>query len=146
MIEAIVSAGSPLVGRTVEEVRLFQRYGLNLLAVSRRGERMTERLRANRLRAGDLLVLQGVRRSARHAEGSRLPAAGRTHHRARRRAPRLGRRVDPPVTVALVATGALPVAIAFFGAAVLMILTRRPAHTRGLRLVEWPILVMLAAV
>ena len=62
VIEAIVSPGSPLVGRTVEEVRLFQRYGLNLLAVSRARRAHTERLRANRLRAGDVLVLQGVRK------------------------------------------------------------------------------------
>ena len=60
-VEAVVSADSPLVGRTPEELRLRQRYEVNLLALSRGGARLTTRLRQNRFRAGDVVVLQGRR-------------------------------------------------------------------------------------
>ena len=133
VIEAIVSAGSPLVGRTVEEMRLFQRYGLNLLAVSRRGERMTERLRAHRLRAGDLLVLQGVRKVMPDTlkDLECLPLAERVIALGGVRRGWIAVTILL-VTVGLVATGTVPVAVAFFGAAVLMILTGALPDTRGL--------------
>ncbi|MBX9757683.1 MAG: SLC13 family permease, partial [Beijerinckiaceae bacterium] len=144
VIEAIVSPGSPLVGRTVEEMRLFQRYGLNLLAVSRRGERMTERLRANRLRAGDLLVLQGVRKVMPDTlkDLDCLPLAERVIALGGVRRGWIAVTILL-VAVTLVATGAVPVAIAFFGAAVLMILTGALPIREAYSAMEWPILVML---
>ena len=39
---------------------LYERYGLNLLAVSRSGERFTERLRKISLRAGGVLVCREI--------------------------------------------------------------------------------------
>ncbi len=47
------------------------------------------------------------------------------------------------VTVGLVATGTVPVAVAFFGAAVLMILTGALPIREAYASMEWPILVML---
>lgn len=144
VIEAIVGADSPLAGSTVEDLRLYQRYGLNLLAVSRRGERITERLRKYRLRAGDLVVLQGVRKIMPDTlkDLDCLPLA--------ERAIALGgvRRGFIAVTIllvaiGLVATGAAPVAIAFFGAAVLMIASGALPIREAYASMEWPILVML---
>lgn len=144
VIEAIVSPGSPLVGRTVEEMRLFQRHGLNLLAVSRRGERMTERLRANRLRAGDLLVLQGVRKVMPDTlkDLDCLPLAERVIALGGVRRGWIAVTILL-VAVALVATGSVPVAVAFFGAAVLMIATGALPIREAYSAMEWPILVML---
>ncbi|MFX8856518.1 hypothetical protein ABTM81_20135, partial [Acinetobacter baumannii] len=49
-IEAVVQPGSVLIGRSARRLDMQQRYGVNLLAVSREGERITERLRDIALR------------------------------------------------------------------------------------------------
>ena len=58
-VEAVIGADSPLVGRTAAELALRARYQVNVIAVSRSGARLTQRLRAMRFRAGDVIVLQG---------------------------------------------------------------------------------------
>jgi di/tricarboxylate transporter len=144
VIEAIVGAGSILTGRTVEDVRLYQRHGLNLLAVSRRGERITERLRNYRLRSGDLLVLQGLRKDMPDTlkDLDCLPLAERAIGLGGVRRGWIAVTILL-VTIVLVATGSVPVAIAFFGAAVLMIVTGALPVREAYASMEWPILVML---
>ena len=57
--ELTVMPGSRLIGRSAQAVRLRTRYGINLLALSRQGQRTIKRLRATGFKAGDLLMLQG---------------------------------------------------------------------------------------
>jgi di/tricarboxylate transporter len=144
VIESIVGADSPLVGRTVEDVRLYERYRLNLLAVSRRGERITDRLRNYRLRAGDLLVLQGLRKDMPDLlkDLDCLPLAERAIALGGVRRGWIAVTILL-VTIGLVATGSVPVAIAFFGAAVLMIATGAMPIREAYSTMEWPILVLL---
>ena len=146
VIEAVIAPDSPLAGRTVEELQLYQRYGLNLLAVSRRGEKVTERLRSHRLKAGDLVVLQGLRNLLpdRLKELDCLPLA-------ERRIP-LGSVRRGSVAIAILAGAVLlvafevvPIAIAFFGAAVLLILFGALPLREAYAAIEWPILIMLGA-
>jgi di/tricarboxylate transporter len=59
VMEAVVTDQSILVDQTPAQLRLYERYQVNLLAVSRRGERITRQMRSVRLRPGDVLVLQG---------------------------------------------------------------------------------------
>lgn len=59
VLEGIVAPDSRLIGRTAAEMSLRRRYGANLLAVSRQGHRLKSRLSRIRLRAGDVLLLQG---------------------------------------------------------------------------------------
>ena len=59
VMEAVITPDSPLVGSSVGQLKLFDRHAVNLLAVSRRGRRITHRLRAVKLRAGDVVVLRG---------------------------------------------------------------------------------------
>ncbi|NJO56666.1 MAG: SLC13 family permease, partial [Rhodospirillales bacterium] len=59
VVEAVVTPQSMLIGRTAEDLRLLDRFNVNLLAVSRQGERSTSRLGATVLRAGDVVILQG---------------------------------------------------------------------------------------
>ncbi|HKW54085.1 MAG TPA: SLC13 family permease, partial [Stellaceae bacterium] len=58
-VEAVVTAGSPLIGSSLAEQRLRARYGINVLAVSRRGRRITVRLRRAKFQVGDVIVVQG---------------------------------------------------------------------------------------
>ncbi|MFP6745577.1 MAG: SLC13 family permease, partial [Alphaproteobacteria bacterium] len=67
LVEAVVPPRSRIENRTVQAMRLRTRYGVTLLAVSRQGRPIRERLRSLSLKAGDVLLLQG--------DGERLPEA-----------------------------------------------------------------------
>jgi di/tricarboxylate transporter len=59
LVEAIILVRSPLIGRTLKTFRFRQRYGLQVLAISRSGEPLTHKLSKVRLRLGDILLVQG---------------------------------------------------------------------------------------
>ena len=59
LMELAILPSSGLEGRSASDLLLRTRYGLNLLAVSRQGQRSRTRLRAMPLQAGDLLLMQG---------------------------------------------------------------------------------------
>ena len=117
IVEAVVTTNSPVIGSTVEQLALRELLRLNLLALSRSGRRIAQRLRRVRFRDGDLLVLQG--RAERINDKLAASAASRRAERTAG-APRnlylpaliLG------VAMALVTTGTVSVALGFFGAAV----------------------------
>jgi di/tricarboxylate transporter len=146
VIEAVVTPGSVLVGRGAGQIALHERYGVNLLAISRSGERLTRKLSETHLQAGDIIVLQGpldILPEQLRGLGC-LPLAERpaTLGGVRRGLLPLG---ILAVAMALTAMGVLPVAIAFFGAAALVMLTGALPPREAYNHVEWPILVMLAA-
>jgi di/tricarboxylate transporter len=145
-VEAVVQETSRLVGVSAKRLSLFEDFGVNLLAVSRRDKRFTDRLGTIQLRAGDVIVLQG--HSKRLPDVLRelgcLPLAERSI--------RLGsvRRGLVPFAIlaaamTMTALSILPVAVAFFGAAVLMVLFRAIPLKEAYQTIEWPILVMLGA-
>lgn len=146
VMEAVVSGDSPLVGRTASQLHLRSRHQINLLAVSRRGERVTQRLRSVRLQPGDVVVLQGDLNTLPDTLGELrcLPLAARGVSLGR------GRRGFLSVAVlaaamALVALQLVPVAIAFFGASVVLLLVRALSLREAYEAVEWPILILLGA-
>jgi di/tricarboxylate transporter len=125
VMEAVVTDKSLLVGRTPSQVRLDERYGVHLLAVSRSGKRITQRMRAVSILAGDVVVLRGNLTTMPESLGELrcLPLAGRDLRLGRR-----GRSVLPLLVLAiamgLVATHVVPVAVGFFGAAVVLLLLK----------------------
>ena len=146
VIEAVVTADSPLVDRTAAQLSLRGRYQVNVVAVSRSGERITQRLRAVRFRAGDVVVLQGDLNVLADtlAELRCLPLA------SRRMSLGHGRNLWLPAAVLvaamlLVALQLVPVAVAFFGAAVLLLLLRVLTLREAYEVVEWPILILLGS-
>lgn len=145
-IEAVIGPTSILIGQTAKRVALHERFSINLLAVSRSGERFTERLRDITLQTGDVVVLKGdlVRLPDKLRELGLLPLVEREI--------RLGnvrQRLIPVAILAgamlLTAVGALPVATAFFTAAALMILVGALSLREAYEAVDWPIVVMLGA-
>ncbi|MFC3581520.1 SLC13 family permease [Sphingomonas hylomeconis] len=146
VIEAVINLGSPLIGQTAGRLALQARYGVNLIAISRRGEHLSKRLANTELRGGDVIVLQGPLQQLPERLRSLgcLPLAQREL--------RLGasKRGWLPIVILAAAmlstaTGYVPVAVAFFAAAGLMmasgVLPVREAYDH----VEWPILIMLGA-
>jgi di/tricarboxylate transporter len=146
VIEAVIATNSPLIGRTASRMQLQRRLGVNLIAVSREGERLTHRLGGTVLRAGDLVVLQGPLSllPERLAELGALPLAERAL-----RLGNSGRGVLPVAILAVAmiatATGYVPVAVAFFAAAALILAIGALPLAEAYASVEWPILVMLGA-
>ena len=145
-VEAVIPPESALIGRTARRLRLNERFGINLIAVSRAGERITQKIGQVVLRAGDVIVLQGAleRFPDRLGQLGALPLAPRTL--------RLGSSPKRwlPVTILAVAmtataTGWVPVATAFFAAAALVLITGALPLDEAYEAVEWPILIMLGA-
>jgi di/tricarboxylate transporter len=145
VMEAVITPESELVGSSVGQLKLFDHHAINLLAVSRRGRRITHRLRSVKLRAGDVVVLRGNLAAMPETLGELhcLPLAERDL--------RIGRKASiVPILVlaaamGLVAFNVLPVAIAFFGAAVVLLLVRSLSLREAYDAIEWPILIMLGA-
>jgi di/tricarboxylate transporter len=146
VIEAVVNTDSPLIGQTAGRLRLQERYGVNLIAVSRRGERLIKSLGRTVLQGGDVIVLQGAlsQLPEKLRDLGCLPLAERQI--------RLGanqRSLLPlailAVAMAATATGLIPVAVAFFAAAGLILITGVLPLRDAYESVEWPILVMLGA-
>ncbi|ASY63455.1 TrkA family protein [Sinorhizobium sojae CCBAU 05684] len=145
-IEAVIGSNSSLIGMSAERLALFNNHNVNLLAVSRQGERLKQRLGSIRLQAGDIVVLQGARSELPSflQDFGCLPLAQREIL--------LGtiRRGTLPLlllaaAMATTAIGVVPVPVAFFAAALAMVIFRVIPLRDVYRAVDGPILVMLAA-
>lgn len=58
-VETLIAPDSRLVGKTIKQVAFRSRYGLSVLAVSRRGERLEDPINDIELAFGDVLLLAG---------------------------------------------------------------------------------------
>jgi di/tricarboxylate transporter len=144
VVEAVVTDGSLLIGRTATGLHLRQRFDVNLLAVSRAGQRVGTRLHRLSFRAGDVVALQGWEKDlpATLAELGCLPLADRNLMLGRKRTG-LWPLVILTVAMVLVAVNVIPVVTAFFGSAVLVVLTRQITLKDAYDAIEWPVVVML---
>ncbi|MFO7575930.1 MAG: SLC13 family permease [Bacteroidales bacterium] len=144
--EAVVMADSSLIGKSVSELRLRSRYGINLLAVARREEQIHRRLANIIFRVGDVILVQGRDHLVHDTITSIgcLPLA--------RRDIKIG--FKPKFTVALglfavaiilVVTGLLPVELSFSMAAVAMVLLGILPVKEMYKSIDWPVIVLLAA-
>ena len=145
-IEAVVLDRSPLVGTSAEQLRLRQRYRVNLLAIRRAGRRIAQRLRRVRFQPGDVVVLQGALDTMPETLGDLgcLPLAQRNIRLGERRRAAVSIPILA-VAMVLVAFQLVPVAIAFFGAAILIVLAGALTLRETYDAIQWPILVMIGA-
>jgi di/tricarboxylate transporter len=146
VVEAVVTPNSIMVGNTVEQLALRERYGLNLLAISRSGSRIAQRLRRVRFQEGDLLVLQGraERVNDKLAALGCLPLAERNVPLGRPRHLYLPAAILG-VAMVLVTTGVVTVAIGFFGAAVAVLACQLLTLKEAYEAIEWPVLILFGA-
>ena len=146
VVEAVVSPGSELVGASPGEIGLDERFRVSLLAIGRRGGHLAARLRRTKLRAGDVLVLQGELDTM----GPTLGALGCLTLAERRL--RLGRRrrVALPAlfmacALGLSAFGLLPISVALLCAVTLLMVLRIATMTEVYGSVAWPVVVLFGA-
>jgi di/tricarboxylate transporter len=146
VMEAVVTADSDLVDRSPTQLSLRGRYQINLLAVSRSGERIVQRLRFIRFRPGDVIALQGNLKTLPDKLGELrlLPLAARSMPLGRSRRGFLAVAILV-LAMAMVTAGIVPVQIGFFGAATFILLLRLIPLREAYEVVEWPILILLGA-
>jgi di/tricarboxylate transporter len=143
--ELVLAPSSRLAGHTLEELQLRARYGITVLAVYRRGETFNVRLARIRLRAGDVLLVQGDLRPL-----DWLLSSGdailleRTEYRPG------GRRALIAIGLFLamiVAGGAgwVPFALAALAAAVILLLTGCLDPAEAYAAIHWRVLVLVGS-
>ncbi|MEL0145053.1 MAG: SLC13 family permease, partial [Alphaproteobacteria bacterium] len=141
-----VQPGSRVERRSAAMLHLRQHFGVALLALAREGMPIRERIAQVRLRAGDVLLLQGEESELPDAVAAMgcLPLATRNLNIGR------GGKVLIPVLIfatSVLATvlGYAPVHVSFAAAVVALILLERISARESYETIEWPVLVLLGA-
>jgi di/tricarboxylate transporter len=146
VMEAIVAPDSIMRNRTARSLNLRWRYGINLLAVARSGERVAERLGRIRFRPGDILLLQGSTETMTEAlpELGCLPLAERALQIGKPRRLYAGLSIFA-AALAASALGLLPFQIALMVAVAVMIISGLISLKEAYDSIDWPIIVLLGA-
>ncbi|MGL4810143.1 MAG: SLC13 family permease [Beijerinckiaceae bacterium] len=146
-IEGVIGPYSSLIGVSAGDATLHRAHGINLVAISRAGARMTQRLRDIVMREGDVVVVRGP--EGEMPETLRtlgiLPLAERNIALGANRNGQIALAILV-VTVMAVGFSLVPVAIGFSAAALAMVVFRAVSLREAYESVEWPIIVMLAAI
>lgn len=144
--EYVVMPSAQLAGRSATDLNLRTRFGANLLAVSRDGQRSRARLRTIKLREGDLLLLEGAPEALFDlaSDFGLAPLAEREL-----RVPEPRKAIIASVIMAGAVGGAafglVPAAVSFaLGVMASMITSTVPPRT-VYHAIDWPVVVLLAA-
>ncbi len=144
VVEVVIMPNSMMEGVPMRDLRLHDRYGINLLAVSRQGSTPMFRLARIRFQTGDVLLLQGADKSMEQT----VSALGCMvlFSKARAFTTRTKSYVTPGVFalgIAAAAFGLVPVQIAFATTCVALILLKAIKLRDAYRSIEWPIIILL---
>jgi di/tricarboxylate transporter len=146
LTELAILPDSGLVGRSATGIRLRGRFGINLLAVSRQGQRSISRLRTLPLAAGDVLLMQGRPEAISEFAGQFgcVPLAERTLRLPDKRQALIATAIMI-FAVGGAAFGLMPAAISFAaGVLAAMVFRVVPART-VYDAIDWPVIVLVAA-
>lgn len=146
LVELVVLPGSSLLSRSASDLNLPERFGINLLAISRQGARIQSRVRQTALRHGDVLLMQGPSDliSEFAANAGCAPLATRAL-RAPDRKKMIMACTAMAIAIGVTAFNILPAAISFFLGVVLLMLFRVLPLRKMYEAVDWPVIVLLAA-
>ncbi len=144
--EAVVMNSSPLIDRTARSLRLRYRYGVNLIAVSRQGEMLRQRLNNIRLKAGDILLLQGRDETLNEI----IPALGCLPLAERPIKIGYPKRLALALSIffsaiALATLGFITFPVALIGGAVLMVILDLISLEEIYKSIDWSVIVLLGA-
>ncbi|RIK39190.1 MAG: SLC13 family permease [Chloroflexi bacterium] len=146
LVEAVVTPGSPMVLRTVRDLDLRRRFGINLLAVARQGADLHNRLGDVHFAAGDVVLLQGPNESLTEALPGLgcLPLAGRNLRLGQPRRLWFTTSVFAGAIVAATA-GLVPIEVAIATAATILVIFGLVPLRELYTSIEWPVIVLLGA-
>lgn len=146
LTEAVISPSSRLIGRSANRLNLRERYGLNVVAIARQGHRLKRRLAEIRFRSGDILLVQGYEEnllSTLQTLGC-LPLAERGLTLGREKNLWLAGGVFL-AAIAIILSGLLTPPVALVACAVAMVLVQLMDAGEAYRAIDWPVIVLLAA-
>ncbi len=144
--ELVVKPNATLIGRSALTLDLRASYGISLLAISREGHRSIQRLRSTRIKAGDVLLVQGPPEAISSFASlfGCLPLAPRDIYIPKKRQAITAMTIMA-ITIGTAALGLFPITILFsialFAYIVLRIVPIRSVYTA----IDWPVIVLLAA-
>lgn len=146
LMEAVITTESTLPGKTSAGLYLRRLYGVNLLAIARRGRRITQPLGQTKFMTGDILLFQGTDESLQTVvkKFKCLPLAEREIRIGQPKKVALSVGIFGTAMV-LSAAGVLPVQIAFVAAAVIMVLAGVVPLGEIYEHIDWPVIVLLGA-
>ena len=143
--ELLITSKSTLIRRTLKETEFRQRFGLAVLAIYRHGQSLGSKLGAIRLRAGDLLLVQGTEerlQSLQHdtnllrLDATEAPSVDRRQK---------GFRALAFFAFAVIAGGLdlAPLPICFLSAAALTVATGCITMQKAYETVDWRVLIVI---
>lgn len=146
IVEAIVTPGSQMLNRTPKDLNLRWRYGVNLLAVSRKGSRVKARLSQTRFQAGDVLLLQAHTSALTETLATLgcLPLAEREIKLDKPRRLLMTLAIFAAALIAA-ATGLLSISVAMITAVVTMLMLNILTLKEAYDAIDWSIIVLLGA-
>ena len=146
LVECVIAAGSGLIGRSTRDAQFRRRYRVSLLAASRQGHTQSGGLSKFKFQPGDVLLLHG---DEEHFPGvlqrmGCLPLAARDLNITKpgRALMSVGFFIAAIVATAL---GLVSAPVAFGAAVILMILAQILTLDEAYRAIDWPIIILLAA-
>jgi di/tricarboxylate transporter len=146
LLELTVLPDGDIIGRAASDLMLRTRYSVNLLAVSRQGKHNIKRVRHTRLRAGDVLLMQGDAEAL--AEFASVfgcvPLAERSIRVPSKRKAMLATGIMG-LAIAGAALGLLPAAVSFAAGVLAVMALKVVAPRKIYHAIDWPVIVLLAA-
>lgn len=144
--ELAVLPGSTIVGRSASDLRLRTRYGINLLAVSREGRPPQARLRNLKLRSGDLLLVQGPTEAmAEFINDTGCVPLGERELRIPDKRMAIIAGAIMLGAIGIVTLGLLPAPVGFALGVLASMLLRTVPLRKIYTSIDWPVIVLLAA-
>ncbi len=147
LIEAVISASSPLIHQSIRDASFRTVYDAAVIAVHRNAERVPGKIGEIVLEAGDTLLLQGAPGFLRaHRNSPDFYLVSEIAGTETPRYDRAGIAIGILVLMVLAASlGAYPISIAAFLAAGLLLATRSISGGSARRSVNWSILIVIGA-
>jgi len=144
--ELAILPGATIVGRSASDLRLRTRYGLNLLAVSREGRQPQARLRKLKLKSGDLLLMQGpAEMMAEFINDTGCVPLGERDLRIPDKRMAIIAGAIMLGAIGIVTLGLLPAPVGFALGVLASMLLRTVPLRKIYTTIDWPIIVLLAA-
>ena len=145
LVEVILSPYTTLEGRTLQEIYFREKYGLNVLAIWRRGRPYRHNLREMKLQMGDALLLHGTRAKLNLLGQEPDFVVLRTESQPPSRLEKAPLAVLALLVMLVpVIVGWLPIAISAIIGATLMILTGCLNMEEAYRYIEWKAVFLIA--
>ncbi|WP_373493444.1 SLC13 family permease [Aquiflexum sp.] len=145
-VEAVVMTDAAIINQTASGIQMRNRFGVNLLAISRQNKKIQKRIDHVSFKVGDVLLLQGITDkfgTTLQTMGC-LPLADRGFELGKPRKLILALSIFL-ASIILIILDWLPVQIAFTLAAVALVMTKTLKIKDLYTSIDWPVIILLGA-